>query len=78
MNWTSCERRHFPLPMPWLRAGDGLFSTNVDQCADCPLMRSKRTRCPLQSLGLPCMQARRSRRVSVAPTIEVAASIKSP
>jgi integrase len=76
MNRTSCERRHLPVPMRWLRAGDGLFRLNhVDQCADCPTMRSKRPpRCPLPSLGLSWMQARSSRR---APTIEGAKGWRS-
>jgi hypothetical protein len=80
MSRTPCERRHFLVPMRWLRAGDGLFQPNhIDQRANCPLMRSKRPpRCPLPSLSLPRRHACSSPRVSVAPTIEVVASVKSP
>ena len=80
MNRTSCERRHFPIPMRWLHAGNDLSrSDHSNQCADCPLMRSKRTpKCPLQVPDLACMQTCRSHPANVAFTIEVGASIKSP
>jgi hypothetical protein len=80
MSQTYYQRCSFLVPMRWLRAGDDLFRPDhVDQCADCPLMRSRHPpRCPLHALRLPCVQACRSPRASVAPTIEVRADIKSP
>ena len=43
MNQTSCERRHFPVPLRWLHAGGDLSRHNhANQRADRPLIRSTR------------------------------------
>ena len=80
MNRTSCERRHFPIPMRWLHAGNDLSRPDhSNQCADRPLMRSRRTpKCPLQVPDLACVQTCWSHPANVTSTIKVGASIKSP
>ena len=80
MNRTSCERRHFPIPMRWLHADGDLSRPNhIDQGPDRPLMRSKRTpKCPLQVPDLACVQTCWSHPANVTCTIKVGASIKSP
>ena len=80
MNRTSCERRHFPIPMRWLHAGGDLARPDhSNQRADCPLMRSKRTpKCSLQVPDLACVQTCSSHPANVTSTIKVGASIKSP
>jgi hypothetical protein len=66
--------------MRWLYAGGDLSqSKRVDQHTDRSLMRSEG---PPNSLlhapELGCVHIPRSRRASVAPTIEVSANLKSP
>jgi hypothetical protein len=58
MSQSPCERRGFPVPMRWLRAGGDLSRPNhIHQSADRPLMRSERPpKCPT-ALSRPRVRA---------------------
>jgi hypothetical protein len=80
MRRTFSERRRFPVLMRWLYAGSDLSrSKRVDQHTVRSLRRSEG---PPSSLvhapGLAYLRIPKSRRASVAPTIEASANIKSP
>jgi len=80
MRRTFSERRRFPVPMRWLYAGGDLSrSKRVNQRTDRSLIHAEGP--PTSSLHAPalaCVHIPRSRRASVAPTIEASANIKSP
>ena len=84
MSQISRERRGFPIPMRWLRAGGDLSQPNhIHQCTDRTLMRSEPTKmnqpkCRLHSPDLADVQICSWRRSGVPPTIDIRAGIKSP
>ena len=86
MSQTPCKRCGFPLPTRWPRAGGDLAQPNgIHQCADRALMRADRalmrSEHPPDGLllpaDLPYLQTHRSNPLSVTPTIELGARIKS-
>jgi hypothetical protein len=79
MSQTSCERCGFPVPMRWLHAGGDLAQPNgILQCADRTSMRSEHLpKCLPHSADLPYLQTHPSNPVSLTPTIEPSARIKS-
>jgi hypothetical protein len=80
MSQTFHDRRNFPAPMRWLRAGrDPARSAHGLQCAECPLEHSgPALRCPSYAPGVACTSIRRSHPPCVTFTTEVAARNKSP
>ena len=79
MTKRSCERCCFPIPMHWPRAGGDLAQPNdIHQCADRALTRSEHPpKGLLHPVDLPYLQTHRSNPLSVTPTIELGARIKS-
>jgi hypothetical protein len=80
MSQTALERRDYPVPMRWPRAGSGLSRPGQrGRRAVRSSIRSKRLpRCLLHASNLPSMQIRRPHPVGVTPTTELGAAIKSP
>jgi hypothetical protein len=80
MNQAFRQHYGLPVPMRWPHAGgDRARSDHVHPCADHPMLPARSPpRCPVQSLGRPCVPPSSSPRASVAPTIELGANIKSP
>jgi hypothetical protein len=80
MSQTSRERRNFPVPMRWPRAGnDPSRPGQRARRAVRSLIRSKRLpRCLLYASNLASGLTRRPHPVGVTSTIQPGAAIKSP
>jgi len=80
MTKTSRERRNFPVPIRWPRAGsDPSRPGHRGQRTTCSLIRSKRLpRCLFQPSDLASVQIRRPLSVGITSTPELGAGIKSP
>jgi hypothetical protein len=80
MSQAFRDRRHFPAPMRWLRAGsDPSRSNHGHQCGERPLIRSKpASKCPLYAHDLARLHLRGPHPASVTSTPKLGAGIKSP
>ncbi len=80
MSQTALERRHFPVPMRWLHAGnDPSLPGHCARRIVRSLIRSERLpRCQLYASNLAGVQIRRPHPVGVTSTLERGAAIKSP
>ena len=80
MTKLSCERCSFAAPMCSLHAGADLPRPDRShQRGNRALMRSERPpKCLLHSPDLAGVQTSRRHQAGIPPTIEIAASIKSP
>jgi hypothetical protein len=80
MSQTALERRHFPIPMRWPRAGNDPSQPGLrGRRAMRSLIRFKRLlRCLLYASHLASGLIRRPHPVGVTSTLQPGAAIKSP
>jgi hypothetical protein len=79
MSQTACQRRRFPVPLRWLKAGGDLSRRNhANQRADCRLISSAPTPQSLLRAAKPLHTLSGSPGATFGPAAMTGAKIKSP